>query len=265
MGMTRAIVLIRELPQFRREAFSAGLRAHGYDVKFKVPERYYEGDVLCTWNRYGLASGEARRAENAKATVLVSENGYLGRTWRDQTWYAIARSRHNGAGQWHVGGPRWSTWNVPIVPWREDGKHILVLPQRGFGEPPVAQPKEWLGATLKDLSRRTKRPVIVRHHPGERATKPLEEDLRDAWACVTWASGAAIKAIAAGVPVFHSSPTWIGAGAARPLSSDIEQPFLGDRTPMFEALSWAMWNVDEIGRGEPFAHLLGTSEQLPKK
>lgn len=262
--MPRAFVLIREEPQFRRQAFKRGLEAHGYTVNCGQPERFYPDDVLIVWNRYGVAAGAARRAEGAKATVIVAENGYLGREWRGGVWYAIARNQHNGGGKWHVGGPRWSTWNVPLAPWREDGKHILVLPQRGFGEPPVAQPREWLGAALKDLQRRTKRPVVVRHHPGERGhAPPLDEALRGAWACVTWASGAAVKAIAAGIPVFNSSPTWIGAGAALPLSADLERPFLGDRTPMFEALSWAMWRLDEIESGEAFRWLLSPSTKPP--
>lgn len=86
---------------------------------------------------------------------------------------------------------------------------------------------------------------------------PLGADLKDCWAVVTWSSGAAIKAIAAGVPAFHALPNWIGAPAAKPFGSDLENPFLGDRLPMFQRLAWAQWGLDEIASGEPFKRLLG--------
>jgi hypothetical protein len=83
---------------------------------------------------------------------------------------------------------------------------------------------------------------------------------------VTWGSGAALKALAMGVPVFHTFPQWIGAGAANPLGSDLEKPFRGDRLPMFRRLAWAMWPLHELESGAAFAALLGgaqCSKSLP--
>jgi hypothetical protein len=67
---------------------------------------------------------------------------------------------------------------------------------------------------------------------------------------VTWGSGAGIKSIVAGIPVFHEMPNWIGAPAAKLGLDDIEQPFLGDRQPMLNRLAWAQWDLDEIASGE---------------
>lgn len=84
----------------------------------------------------------------------------------------------------------------------------------------------------------------------------LQDDLANAWAVATWGSGAALKALLMGVPVFHAFPQWIGKAAARPFRCPIEEPFLDDRLPMFRRLAWAIWSADEIARGEPFRCLL---------
>lgn len=219
------------------------------------------GDVLVLWNRYDTWDLVAKRFERAGCAVVVAENGYLGREWRDGIWYAISLNRHNGAGSWRLGSEsRWDSWDVELKPWRTQGDHVLVLPARGIGVPPVVQPGDWLDKALADLKRRTKRPIRVRRHPGTDKPCPVDHgllaELEGAHCVVTWGSGAALKAIAAGVPVFHGFPQWIGAGAALPQSADLEQPFLGDRLPMFRRLAWAMWRLDEIERGEPFAALL---------
>lgn len=148
-----------------------------------------------------------------------------------------------------------------MSPWRADGTEIVVLAQRGIGCPGVAEPRGWAHQTADILRVRTERPVRIRQHPGERGmatATPLEHDLRNAWACVTWGSGAALKALLMGVPVFHGLKRWIGAPAALPWTDDLERPFRGDRLPMFERLAWAIWSLEEIQSGEPFRHLLKT-------
>jgi len=190
------------------------------------------------------------------AGAFVTENGYLHGGPPRYTTYALARSQHNGAGTWPEGpAARWEALGVDLKPWRTDGRHILVLPQRGIGPAGVAMPRGWPEAVTRRLRSMTKRPVQLRKHPGPIAVA-LEPDLRDCWAAVTWGSGAAIKAIIAGVPVFHDMPGWIGAPAAARLEAGLEQPFLGDRLPMLRRLVWAEWTTDELATGEPFARLL---------
>lgn len=252
-----AAITVRPEPPFRRDAYVSGLKRLGYEITNTPAVRPHYRDVVVLWNRHGQNDVFAKRYEAAGAAVLVTENGYLrgGPEFKYET-YALARSHHNGAGLWTEGdAKRLSAFGLDLKPWRTDGRHVLVLPQRGIGEPGVAMPRPWGELTANRLRNRTKRPVQLRKHPG-RIPQPLEPSFRDCWAAVTWGSGAAIKAIVAGIPVFYDFPRWIGAPAAKPLSEDLEQPFTGDRLPMLQRLAWAEWWTDELATGEPFARLL---------
>ena len=250
--MPSACVKLNPSPHYRRDAFEEGLRRHGFDIVSRPVPNPCPGDVLCTWNRYLRDEADCQRYEKAGGVVLVTENAWLGPEEKDEHLFAICRGHHNGAGTWHVGvSPRY-LW--PVAPWREDGEHILVLPQRGMGERGIRQERDWLPGVLHRLSRATHRPIRVHHHPGQRPHPPI--DFGNAWACVTWASGAAIKAIVAGIPVFHEFPQWIGAPASRLGLGYLEDPFLGDRGPMLHRLSWATWGSEDIAKGEPFECLL---------
>lgn len=276
---------------YRGGDFMEGLRRLGYSVSASVNHAPNRGDVLVIWNRSLTADAMAKRYEQCGATVVVVENGYFGRDWRGGHWYAMALGHHNGAGRWPVGGPeRWDRLEVPLLPWRvSDGGrkgHILVLPQRGIGERGVAMPKTWPEQARAALGRATERPILVRPHPGPPPHPSLAPALANCHCAVTWGSGAALKALVAGVPVFHGLRDWIGGPAARlwpgegsgsarrggqankpkgsvpgPASCEtpfasFEEPFLGDRLPMLRRLAWAMWERDEIRSGEAFAWLL---------
>lgn len=257
MRVRVAACLIRAIPHYRNDAFVTGLRRAGFHVTDRANMDPAPGDVLVIWNRYGLYDMHACRYEKAGATVLIAENGWIGADERGSHLFALCHGGHNGAGTWHVGDhDRWAQLGIELEPWRRRGRHILVLPQRGIGPPGVAMPMSWPATVTARLKLITDRPIVVRPHPGNRSEAvPLIVDLRKCWAAVTWASGAGIKAIVAGVPVFHEMPSWIGAGAARRGIDAIEDPFLGDRLPMLRRLAWAQWTATEIATGEPFVCL----------
>jgi hypothetical protein len=240
---------------YRRDAFETGLRKLGYEIVSQPCARPNAGDVLVLWNRYARDEDHARRYENAGAMVLIAENAWLGPEEKEQHHFAICRNHHNGAGTWHV-GPEPRPLGVNVTPWRQAGTHILVLPQRGMGERGVAQPSNWLTTVLDGLGRVTDRPVKVHAHPGQRPHPPI--DWSDTYAAVIWASGAGIKAIVAGIPVFHTFGNWIGKDAAVYGIGRLDQPFMGDRRPMLHKLSWAQWTSEEISKGTPFECLLAS-------
>jgi hypothetical protein len=207
------------------------------------------------WNRHPHNERWAAHYEKAGATVIVAENGWVGKIDGCKP-IALARGHHNGAGTWESGDEdRWPLCGVELQPWRIAGDHILVLPQRGYGERGVGMPSNWLPDMLRRLQSVTRRRVVVRHHPG--VENPKDPDFTDAWAAVVWGSGAGIKALAAGIPVFYDMPKWIGGAAAVMGVDDVEACWLGDRLPMFRRLAWAQWSPGEIQTGEALAGLLG--------
>ncbi|OFX02442.1 MAG: hypothetical protein A3E78_10990 [Alphaproteobacteria bacterium RIFCSPHIGHO2_12_FULL_63_12] len=253
--MPFAACCIPQSVYYRRAAFVAGLEKSGFRVTEKAKPDPRPGDVLVIWNRHRDIRA-ASAYEKAGAAIIVAENGYIGRDGEGRQFYALARSHHNGGGTWFVGEEdRWSRLGVPIKPWRESGDFILVLPQRGIGPPGVAMPRPWTGEVVRRLRHATQRPIRVRPHPGKEKSDP-SPDFVDCWAAVTWGSGAGIKAIVAGIPVFHEFERWIGAPAARFGIGDLENPFLGDRMPMLQRLAYAQFTIDEISTGEPFRCLL---------
>ncbi|MEE9209064.1 MAG: hypothetical protein V3U23_01330 [Kiloniellales bacterium] len=262
--MPRAFsILPNRFADQRHEIIENGLEAAGWRVRrgFGMPRG--PKDLLVTWTVHrGPKENAARSFEAAGGRVLVCEEAYF-RIVNGESHVALALHDHNGAGQWHAGGPeRWESFNIPLAPWRKGGRHILLREQRGIGSTPMASPPLWHDGAARRLKGLTARPVLFRAHPKSRlypevaATQPsLEAALVDCHAVVTWASAIAARALVAGVPVFYEAPTLVCAGACRRGLEDIEAPRHPDRLPALERLAWAQWSLAEIASGLPFRYL----------
>ena len=265
----RAFSLLRRDPWYRREAFELGLKRAGHEVLVRSPDRGRAGDVMLIWNRYGSVHELALRFESEGGRVLVAENGYIGAGGTSPkfdvhpkgpqagSYYALSEAYHNGRGRWPSGGPeRLNALGLNLAPWRAEGEHILVCPNRAFGVGEQVMHPDWAERCATRLRKGTKRPVRIRSHPGNDAPKrPLSEDLKGAWAVVVWSSSVAVHALAAGVPTFIEAPWQIVKAAGA--SGAVDAPVLPDRQPVFERMAWAQWRLDEIETGEPFRRLLG--------
>ncbi|MCB1836274.1 MAG: hypothetical protein KDH99_01525 [Alcanivoracaceae bacterium] len=198
------------------------------------------GDIFVTWNRISTGERVARLFESRGLPVLVTENAAWGNGFAGDRWYSLAKTYHNTAGCFPVGGhDRWDALGVELAPFREFGETVL-LPQRGIGSKPTVMARSWPGDALKRYGGR------VRAHPGQRPAKPLEDDLAHCGRVITWGSGAAIKALMMGIPVISEMPRWIGEQD----NTDI------GRLAMFRRLAWAQWRLSEFESGEAFAWLL---------
>lgn len=253
----KAWLCFRPGVHYRREAFATGLESCGYSVHCDYPKRP-EG-ALVIWNRYGENAYWADRFEAAGLPVLVAENGYLGNEFAGARWYAIARNQHNGAGTWLPEGPeRWDALGVTLAPWRDAGGEIVVLPQRGIGPAGVAMARDWERLTAARL-KSDGIAFRVRPHPGINPCRDLADDLSNASAVVTWGSGAALKALALGVPVYSDFGRWIGAPSALPVKAlGMGRRLCDDalRLATFRLMAWAQWRLEEIANGDPFRKLL---------
>lgn len=254
--MPLAQCLIRPLPCYRRDAFERGLKTAGYSLISgghpKSPE-----DLLVVWNRYGQFHAMANAWEQRGGTVLVTENGYIGKDKDGHQLYAISADGHNGSGWWPFdeSEDRWSPLGIALEPWvdRPDG-YVLVCGQRGIGSPTMASPSNWhVNAAAYVAQWHTN--VRIRLHPGRHVpTVPLETDLGGARYCVIWSSGSGVKALTMGIPVFYDAPYWICAGAAKALRPPDWTAVSADapRLAALRKMAHAQWRVDEIASGEPF-------------
>jgi hypothetical protein len=252
----RALLSLRHVHSARWSAFKRGLERCGFMVAIDNPFEPKEGDIFVTWNRFPNVEATCRQFEKVGGLVLVAENSWIKPVGEKRGgMVSLCAGHHNGVGTWPIGdSERWRSFGIELSPWRTTGECVLVLPQRGYGEAGVAMSGSWLQQTLNRLPQFTKRTITVRPHPG--LFRPKEPDFSKVWCAVTWASGAAVKALVAGIPVFYELKNWIGASTAKHGLRDIENPFLGDRLPTFERLAWAQWYLDEVESGEPLARFL---------
>lgn len=252
-----AICSIRPDPHYRREAFVKGLTKIGYRLVTKGRPTA-KSDWLVLWNRQGAAEAMANTWEACGGTVIVVENGYIGRDAKGHQLYAIAVHGHNGSGWFPVGEPgRFDALGVELKPWHPDKGPILICGQRGIGAKGMASPRGW----EEKVSRRVKGMNLVprvRRHPGlVRHTRTLAQDLSDASHCLIWSSTSGVQALAMGVPVSYAAPHWIASGAARRGLEGLQNPLRDDeaRLGAMRRLAWAQWTIQEIESGEPFLRI----------
>ena len=271
--MPRAYNLLRPLPWYRHDAFSRGLKAVGYDVVEDRFEPAGSNDVLLIWNRYGGRHDQAQLFERQGGTVLVAENGFIGAGGSEPKfdvhpsgpqphhYYALAKRYHHGRGEWPTCGPeRFAALGIELKPWRTQGEHVLICPNRSFGVPPQVMPQNWAEEAALRCSKQTRRPVRIRRHPGNDAPKRrIQDDLAGAWAVVVWSSNVALHALAAGIPCYIEAPFHVVKGASA--SGTVDEPIITERLPHFQRMAGAQWTLKEIECGEPFRLLLPSTQE----
>jgi len=254
-----AVNTIRAEPHYRRAAFDAGLEKVGYQLRNGGDPKSRD-DVILLWNLHGANEQRAREWEAKGGTVLVCENGYIGRDATGQQLYAIAVHGHNGSGWFPVGADdRFSDLGIALAPWRDGGASILICGQRGIGSHQMASPAQWEDKTLRRFKEQKLTGLRIRRHPGRNPpTTTLEHDLADARLCVIWSSASGVKALTMGIPVVYCAPHWICAGAAGHTIGKINEPVRDDarRLAAMQRMAHAQWRVAEIEQGEPFRRIL---------
>ena len=249
-----ALCAIRTQPHYRREAFEKGLAVNGYKlVQSGQPQS--SADLLVIWNRHGGFEAMADAWEARGGTVLVCENGYIGKDRHGRQNYAISAHGHNGSGWVPQSAGRFAKLGIALKPWRTEGTHILVCGQRGIGSRTMASPVNWHEKAAHRLKVLVDKPARIRPHPGKDPPKvPIEDDLTGAWACAVWSSASGIKALVNGIPVAFDAPYWIGEDCAVRFN-DIAHPIMDDgkRLKAMEKVAAAQWSVEEIEKGLPFA------------
>lgn len=256
----KALCQIRTQPHYRRYAFEEGLKRAGYSlVESGHPDS--REDLLIIWNRYGGYEQMANAWERDGGTVLVCENGYIGRDEVDRQYYAIAVHGHNGSGWFPVGtDDRFAKLGIELEPYKPHGAHIIVRGQRGIGTRDMASPPSWHDETARILRRTQPLPVKVIPHPGNVDPKPTyDEEMRKAEACIIWSSALGVRALTLGIRVFYDAPHWICEAGAQKLNGggvavndECLTSYESRRRAALHEMAWGQRSVAEIETGEPF-------------
>ncbi len=201
---------------------------------------YKEGPIAI----YGLGRGlleVLHTAQRGGHDWTYLDHGYLNPGHYDG-YYSVTKNafQHTGEGDYdskRLGPIR------PVMSQMRCGEHILLLPPSRLLAPFIDMDVDAWIETYRDLP--TERAIRVREK-GD--LKPLEDDLKDCHAVVTYNSKAAIKASCQGISVFATDPCCI-TRISQPMLS-IDNPDLNiDREGWLRALSYNQWTLDEMRNG----------------
>ena len=171
--------------------------------------------------------------------------------------------------------------NLSVKNWRTTGNHILLCLQRNGGwSMGGVDVHVWAVNTITAIRRFTDRPIVIRPHPGDKASKEylnpknlkcrikftkdvvlsanenLIDDLKNCWAAVNYNSSPVVGAAIEGIPIFVVDPAKSQcAEVANTDLSHIENPLMPDRQKWVERLSMFHWNFDELKSGECWSHM----------
>lgn len=145
---------------------------------------------------------------------------------------------------------------TPETEWRTEGSSIVICPQsevymKQFG----IDAHQWTMGIVEYLSRYTDRPIVIRWK-SQAQRHPIEIDLHNAWALVTFASAAAVDALLVGVPIFVLAPWASCASMGLSDLSKIETPARpAHRLPFLWTLAENQWTLSEIAAGAAWKKL----------
>jgi len=256
------------------KSFSEGVKNSGETVEINDDDRYVDCDVAVifgTWKKkvpasYGRGRIFAEQKRRGKSTIVI-DSGYIKR----DRYYMVGIDGLNGRANFNnanVPSDRWNALGVDLLPWRLDGGPIIICGQIPWDAAcQHADNVIWCQSAIKRIEEITARPVIFRPHPLVIdivdyetngiviSTQPLEEDLKDAWALVTFNSNSGVEAVIAGVPVFVGDAGSMVLSVANVDLSLIEKPMFHDRSAWAKGIAYAQWTLEEMASGKPWNHL----------
>ncbi len=251
------------------KAFKVGAAVHGYTVEVRRnSDITTECDLACMVGVKSRKLWSTLRGHGVN--TIMFDKGY-NRHKKDGCWeyWRIAYNAHGPTDHTlnnrYYSNDRFKKTGFLVKPWREKGKHILIAGSsakyHNFFD--LIEPTAFANSLVNRLRVLTDRPIIYRPKPSWRGAEeiehttyswskqPLIDILEDCHAVVTHGSNTCFDAALAGVPSII-----IGDGVTRSISStrlsDIENPKLGSRERLFNALGYHQWSLAEFYSGEAF-------------
>lgn len=160
---------------------------------------------------------------------------------------------------------------IQVKDWRANDRadHILICLQRNKGWSMGGMDvMHWCRDTIQKVRQYSDRPIIVRAHPGDKRAKnylrlnypgvrissraEITEDLRHAWATITYNSSPGVASAIEGIPVFVTDPEPQKSQAFDIANTDltnIENPIMPDRDAWLEKISMSHYNFTDLKNG----------------
>lgn len=168
-------------------------------------------------------------------------------------------------------------FNIPMLDYRKNGDHILLLLNRGlrgfssFG----LNSYEWAINTINELKKYTDRKFVVRPHNiiskndtdpkdahfesilrkmdkvriVDRTKESIDENHKNAWASVSYTTTASAVSLAKGIPTFTTTNVSYLHEFSSGELKDIENPKLIDRTDLLHKYANSHWSLKEVKEG----------------
>jgi hypothetical protein len=218
--------------------------------------------IPMSWPRGKVISSQ----RSGNRDVVVLETGYINRGAGETHHYAAGLNGLNGRANFRntgMPGDRATRLGIELKPYAQGDTVVLCGQVPWDASVEGSDHVAWLKACAKALNN-CSRPVVFRPHPAATlapidgcgySTRPLSDDLQNAWAVVTYNSNSGVEALVAGVPVFafdEGSMVWPVCNKSL---SAIESPCLPDRQQWLNDLSYAQWTLDEMKEGRAWHHL----------
>lgn len=241
------------------------------DAKLKMVEEYQPSDVavvfgvfkkmvpLSKWRGKVIA----KQKEHGLQTVVL-ETGYINRGDGDEHHYAAGLNGLNGRADFRNKGMPSDRRLVELKPYKQGEKIILCGQVPWDASVDFTDHEAWLEKAVRAICLHSDRPIVFRPHPKcqlppfdgcEYSTKPLIQDLKHAWACVSFNSNSGVEAAINGVPVFDFDDGSMTRSISTKSFSEIESPKLSDREQWLNDLSYTQWTMQEFREGKAWRHL----------
>lgn len=222
--------------------------------KRAVPRSFPRGKVIEEQKKRGL-------------DVIILETGYINRGDEPDNHYAAGWNGLNGRADFkNKACPADRAKKLVSLKDWNPGSNIVVCGQVPWDAAVEhTDHREWLQKIVRAIFMVTDRPVIFRPHPKAKlppiegtiySTRPLAQDLEDAYCCVTFNSNSGVEAVIAGVPTITMDK---GAMAWEVTSHSLsDMQYMPDRQQWLNNLCYSQWTPEEMRNGEAWRHLAST-------
>lgn len=208
-----------------------------------------------------------RLQRDAGRDVIILETGYVNRGDGESHHYAAGWNGLNGRADFrNAKSPpeRWAKMGIPLRPYSPGAKILLCGQVPWDASVDYTDHLVWLRQTAKVIRQVTVKPVVFRPHPlaeipplpdCEYSQGPLERDLLDAHAVVTFNSNTGVDAALFGKPVFAADEGSMVWAIANKNLADLDRPNYPERKQWAADLAHAQWTLKEFEEGQAWTHL----------